>query len=276
MDTALLERAARAIAEADALFIGAGAGMGVDSGLPDFRGTKGFWTAYPPLAKLGLDFAAMANPLWFFRDPALAWGFYGHRRNLYRATLPHEGFRILRQWGQKMRQGAFVFTSNVDGHFQKAGFPLERIWEVHGSIEWLQCLRECGQKVFPAGPETVTVDETTMHAAEPFPACPKCGKLARPNILMFDDWHWDETHAYQQRTACDTWLRGISRPVVIECGAGLAIPTVRHFCEYVAGTHQGTLIRINVREPEVPEGQIGLPMGALAALQALDALLQRT
>ena len=31
-----------------ALLIGAGAGMGVDSGLPEFRGKEGFWRAYPP------------------------------------------------------------------------------------------------------------------------------------------------------------------------------------------------------------------------------------
>ena len=45
-------RAAQVIAEADALLIGAGAGMGVDSGLPDFRGAQGFWRAYPPYARL--------------------------------------------------------------------------------------------------------------------------------------------------------------------------------------------------------------------------------
>ena len=38
--------AARLINEADSLIIAAGAGMGVDSGLPDFRGKKGFWTTY--------------------------------------------------------------------------------------------------------------------------------------------------------------------------------------------------------------------------------------
>ena len=40
--TEALAQAARLIAEADALLIGAGAGMGVDSGLPDFRGPEGF------------------------------------------------------------------------------------------------------------------------------------------------------------------------------------------------------------------------------------------
>jgi len=55
---AAIAQAARAIRQADALLIGAGAGMGVDSGLPDFRGPEGFWRAYPPFRQRGLRFAA--------------------------------------------------------------------------------------------------------------------------------------------------------------------------------------------------------------------------
>ena len=69
------ERAAEALAGAEALVIAAGAGMGVDSGLPDFRGPQGFWRAYPPYQKLGLSFEDLANPRWFSDDPELAWGF---------------------------------------------------------------------------------------------------------------------------------------------------------------------------------------------------------
>src|SRR5687767_9842489 len=87
----LLARAAAAVRDADALLVTAGAGMGVDSGLPDFRGTEGFWRAYPAFARLGLRFEQLASPAWFARDPHLAWGFYGHRLNLYRATTPHAG-----------------------------------------------------------------------------------------------------------------------------------------------------------------------------------------
>lgn len=47
-DQALLEQAARWIREADGLLVTAGAGMGVDSGLPDLRSLEGFWNAYPP------------------------------------------------------------------------------------------------------------------------------------------------------------------------------------------------------------------------------------
>src|SRR5689334_6849565 len=96
---AAIARAAALIRDADALLIGAGAGIGVDSGLPDFRGDHGFWRAYPPLAKLGIRFVEIANPRSFARHPELAWGFYGHRLALYRDTVPHEGFTILRELG---------------------------------------------------------------------------------------------------------------------------------------------------------------------------------
>lgn len=70
-----IESAIEAITVADALLITAGAGMGVDSGLPDFRGAEGFWSAYPPLARLGISFEEMANPGWLEKQADLAWGF---------------------------------------------------------------------------------------------------------------------------------------------------------------------------------------------------------
>src|SRR5947209_10806439 len=111
MDESAVQDAVEAIRGTEALLIGAGAGMGVDSGLPDFRGNQGFWKAYPPYARLGLDFVSLASPRWFRDDPALAWGFYGHRMHLYRDTVPHRGFEILRHWAAGMKHGAFVFTS---------------------------------------------------------------------------------------------------------------------------------------------------------------------
>src|SRR5215213_3373645 len=123
-----LRRAAEAVRSADAILITAGAGMGVDSGLPDFRGTQGYWRAYPPYQRLGLRFEQIASPAHFDEDPAVGWGFYGHRLNLYRATRPHQGFDILLRWATSRpadMAACFVFTSNVDGHFQRAGFPPE-------------------------------------------------------------------------------------------------------------------------------------------------------
>jgi len=111
------EKAAQAIKQADALFLTAGAGMGVDSGLPDFRGDTGFWNAYPLFREQGLSFMDIAQPHWFRRDPEVAWGFYGHRLNLYRKTTPHVGFGVLHRWAADKPGGVCVFTANVDGQF---------------------------------------------------------------------------------------------------------------------------------------------------------------
>jgi len=277
MDQNALQEAAEAIRGAQALLIGAGAGMGVDSGLPDFRGNEGFWKAYPPYQKLGLDFVSLANPRWFRDDPTLAWGFYGHRLNLYRKTPPHEGFRVLLSWSERMTHGAFVFTSNVDGHFQRMGFPTNRVMEVHGAIDKMQCTGLCEAELFSAEGLQISIDESTMRAREPLPACPRCGALARPNILMFNDWEWDHSAMAQQEAGLYVWLReaGSSPMVLVECGAGTAIPTVRHFCEQVADHPQRKLIRINVREPEVPKGHISLAVGALEGLGAIDEYLAK-
>jgi NAD-dependent SIR2 family protein deacetylase len=270
-----LDQAARAIASADAFLIGAGAGMGVDSGLPDFRGKEGFWNAYPPYQRLGLDFVALANPRWFTLDPTLAWGFYGHRMALYRKTIPHEGFSILRRWASAAPHGGFVFTSNVDGQFQRAGFAPDAIVEVHGSFDGMQCTRECGVGIVAGDSFHVEIDPESMRAIHPLPSCPRCGALARPNILMFGDWGWDSARTDLQMRRLDAWIesQGDARLVVIECGAGEAVPTVRITCQNIAHQKRGVLLRINPREPDVPMGHISLPMGALSALRALDARL---
>ena len=269
-------QAARALEGARALVITAGAGMGVDSGLPDFRGDEGFWRAYPPYKDLGLGFSSLANPRWFATDPAFAWGFYGHRLELYRKTRPHDGFGVLARLARRMDQGCFVFTSNVDGQFQRAGFDPERIVECHGAIDSLQCTRACGAGIFPADPYNVEVDPTSFRAKEPLPTCPRCGAMARPNVLMFGDGGWDGSRTDAQEERLGAWLVSIraearGRVVVIECGAGTAIPTVRGFSERIATSLDGLLVRINVREPEVPAGHVGLPLGARAALTEIHS-----
>jgi NAD-dependent SIR2 family protein deacetylase len=264
--------AAAAICEADALLIGAGAGMGVDSGLPDFRGPEGFWRAYPPFRERGLAFEDVADPRWFAEDPPQAWGFYGHRRNLYRATTPHAGFPILKRWAERCPLGYFVFTSNVDGHFQRSGFERERIVECHGSLEHLQCVRPCSAEVWPAESSVIDVDATTFRAAESMPRCILCGGLARPNVLMFGDWNWVSDRTAAQMGCYRQWLGALrgAKLVVVELGAGTAIPNVRYECQNRAGV----LIRINLREPETPRGQIGLACGALEALQRIASFVE--
>jgi NAD-dependent SIR2 family protein deacetylase len=265
-----IELAAASIRDADALLITAGAGMGVDSGLPDFRGGAGFWKAYPPYEKLGLRFEQMANPALFESDPELAWGFYGHRLHLYRTVRPHAGFAKLLAWAAAKPGGYFVFTSNVDGQFQAAGFDPDRVVECHGSIHHLQCAQSCDGKIWPAI-VSVKVDRETMRAVGPLPRCPSCGGLARPNILMFGDGYWISDRTDDQTAKFLVWAKSVAgkRMVVIECGAGTAIPTVRMQSERAARWSDGLLIRINPRESQVPSGYISLPMPTVAAVDLI-------
>jgi NAD-dependent SIR2 family protein deacetylase len=268
---AAIARAAELLRGADALLIGAGAGIGVDSGLPDFRGDHGFWRAYPPLARLGIRFAAIANPRSFALHPELAWGFYGHRLALYRDTVPHAGFTLLRELGNRLPHGAFVFTSNVDGQFQRAGFDDGRLVECHGSIHHLQCSLPCSGAIWPADALRPRIDPADCLMRPPLPACPHCGALARPNVLMFNDGNWLDGRTDAQYERLGAWLRQARRLVVIELGAGTDVPSVRRMCE----SQGAPLVRINPREPQVPSANdIGIAMGALDALRRLHQVLQ--
>ncbi|MFZ2267649.1 MAG: Sir2 family NAD-dependent protein deacetylase [Azonexus sp.] len=268
---AQLAEAVSWLRQADGLLIAAGAGLGIDSGLPDFRGPGGFWRAYPALGRARIAFEAIANPAAFAQDPRLAWGFYGHRLQLYRQTTPHAGFAMLRGMAKDMAHGAFVFTSNVDGQFQKAGFAGERVCEVHGSIHHLQCSAGCGERIWSADDFQPEIDAENCRLLGELPTCPDCGALARPNILMFGDWQWIARRSELQEQRLQQWLNAVDRLVVIEIGAGLQVPTVRRFAESCGGR----LIRINPGEPAVPPGgkACALALGGLAGIERLRAAL---
>lgn len=275
MSTIEFSRAADYIANADGLLITAGAGMGVDSGLPDFRGNEGFWQAYPALGQAQIAFKDIANPDYFHTDPTLAWGFYGHRLALYRRTQPHAGFGLLRSISERLIHGAFVFTSNVDGQFQKAGFRGSQIVECHGSIHWLQCLSPaCNENIWLADSFRPQIDASVCRLRNRWPTCPVCGGVARPNIQMFNDWHWIDRLLVVQNECLNTWLSKLKRLVIIELGAGNAIPTVRRF----GLSLKAPLIRINPIREQLGSNRevVAICMGALNGLGEIAEVLTRS
>ena len=178
-----------------------------------------------------------------------------------------------------MPLGARVFTSNVDGQFQKAGFSQSQIHECHGSIHHLQCINLCTPRVWTSDEFEPLVDADNCRLLNSPPGCPICGELARPNVLMFNDWHWAEDRSQTQAVIEATWLatiaEGQARVVVVEMGAGTSIPSVRHFSHQVSHALDGCIIRINPREPQVPSSRdIGIAAGALDALRDLDSALE--
>jgi NAD-dependent SIR2 family protein deacetylase len=264
-----LRRAAELIAHSDGLLITAGAGIGIDSGLPDFRGPQGFWTAYPELGRRQIDFAEIASPQSFLAEPELAWGFYGHRLALYRETVPHTGFAQLLALAERQPHRSFVVTSNVDGQFQKAGFSPNRVWEIHGSLHHLQCLDACCGQIWPASALHPVIDTERCRLLSPLPRCPACGGIARPNILMFNDDRWLAQRSRIQQAAFETWLSEVERPVIVEIGAGSAIASIRALGERLGFP----LIRINPGEARVTRSvDLGIALGAREAIAALSTL----
>eukprot|EP01113_Clastostelium_recurvatum_P044675 TRINITY_DN7571_c0_g1_i3.p1 TRINITY_DN7571_c0_g1~~TRINITY_DN7571_c0_g1_i3.p1 ORF type:complete len:354 (-),score=56.57 TRINITY_DN7571_c0_g1_i3:64-1125(-) len=307
MTSKLIQRAASAILSAESVIFTSGAGLGVDSGLPDFRGPEGFWRAYPPFQALGLSFPSVSTPSWFKKDPQFAWGFWGHRYDLYTRTVPHDGFRVMKKIADMKEhrtgpgKGYFVFTSNVDGAFQKSGFPEDKVLECHGSVHWLQCVKgdTCSDAIWPSSSSLpIPVDPATFRApSEGMPKCRKCGELARTNVLMFDDGEWVQDRNYEQERSFDLFKTGLlsrlrdkqeeeiekvgydnaqsslqSYVAIIEIGAGLAVPTVRRQSEMLAKKYNGTLIRINLRDTMVPnpDRDISLVMGGKDALLEIE------
>ena len=271
-----LRRAAALIAKADALLITAGAGMSVDSGLPDFRGGRGFWRAYPPLEKLRIPFEEMAQPHWFDEKPEMAWAFYGHRQQLYRETKPHMGYWMLRDWARAMPAGHFVVTSNVDGAFEAAGFAAERILEQHGNIHRYQCAVPCGSAIWTDDPPDLQIDLATLQARGPLPRCHECGALARPNVLMFGDFAWVADAMEEQRRRYQQWLASVrgKQLVIIELGAGTALATIRWFGEKLTGERaRTTLVRINPDAGDADEPAVPVRMKALEALRRIEEKL---
>ena len=162
----------------------------------------------------------------------------------------------------------------MDGQFQKAGFHEEKIWEVHGSIHYFQCTQNCTNAIWDAKEEKVYVDMKKFQARN-LPLCPKCGEVARPNILMFGDWGWNDGRSNAQEQRYRKWIKQIERSnqklAIIEMGAGTAIPTVRMVGDNLSKhLPNASLIRINPRESEVALAKnISLDCGALDGLKKI-------
>lgn len=273
-----LKQAALAIKEADALFITAGAGMSTDSGLPDFKHITGFSASYKPkINKAKVEYEAAQSEL-FEHQPERAWAFYGYQLNLYRKTLPHAGFRKLLKIGKEKEYGYFVFTSNVDGQFQKAGFHDAFLEESNGSMHHLQCIKPCCSAVWDAPNENIIIDREHLKALAPLPKCPHCGNIARPNILMPNDWSWISQRAIEQGNRLQQWIETLdsleAKLVIIELGANHSNATVRLQSQRVNRSFKSTLIRINTIDYDVPEGGIGLALSSEQGLIKIAEALE--
>jgi NAD-dependent deacetylase len=140
-----------------------GAGISTESGIPDFRSREGIWAKYDPFEVAHIDA--------FRRDPARVWEFYALRLDVLAGAEPNAGHRALARLEEAGLVRAVV-TQNVDGLHARAGS--REIVEVHGSLREAECIH-CGLRVPMAEVEL------------PLPACPACGEILKPGVVMFGE-----------------------------------------------------------------------------------------
>eukprot|EP01103_Thecamoeba_quadrilineata_P012073 TRINITY_DN3026_c0_g1_i2.p1 TRINITY_DN3026_c0_g1~~TRINITY_DN3026_c0_g1_i2.p1 ORF type:complete len:307 (+),score=46.18 TRINITY_DN3026_c0_g1_i2:52-972(+) len=245
--------AAQALLDAEYLIICAGAGMSVECGMAVYKDVADI-PAYKAIKKEYFD---LCKPTLMKKDPELFYGFWGKCYNDYVSAIPQEGYRLLRQWcntyfGSDDSGKYFIYTSNVDGLFNKAGFEDKVVNEIHGNALYMQCSRRCTKQTwklddsfrFKLDPETMKLAKE--NGVAPFPKCRNCDRNSRPNVLMFDDNYYFRGKKMDYFIWEDN-LRKLSN----EESPPKIVPVLRSYSEsFIRELNNVTLIRIN---PDFPD-----------------------
>ncbi|MBN2060434.1 MAG: NAD-dependent deacetylase, partial [Deltaproteobacteria bacterium] len=146
----------------------------------------------------------------------------------------------------------------------------ERVYEIHGSINHIQCVKPCCKTIWNLD-QVIEIDESTMRSVN-VPVCPNCGGTARPSIPLYGDWNFIDTRLDgQRRKFLDFLERNRDKAlVIIEIGAGTAMPVVRNVTESLSSHKNVNVIRINTLEPEIDPPHISLKCRGLVALKQIN------
>jgi NAD-dependent deacetylase len=162
------ERLAELIRERQPCVVLTGAGVSTESGIPDFRSPTGIWMRYDPM-----EYATIEA---FLRDPVKVWDFYAKRLDVLKAAEPNAAHLALAELERRGLVRAVV-TQNIDRLHEWAGS--RELIEVHGSIRTSSCL-DCGERV---GFD----DVVQLLSDAPAPPCPACGRILKPDVVMFGE-----------------------------------------------------------------------------------------
>ena len=247
-----IQTAKNLIAEADAIVIGAGAGLSSAAGLT-YSGQR-FEEHFAPFIKeYGLTDMYSAG-FYPFTSPEEKWAYWARhiQLNRYGESLPlyQELYELVKD------KATFVITTNVDGQFAKAGFDEASLFEVQGNYGEFQCSLPCQQEVFP-NQELV---EAMLQASQNFkipssliPHCPRCQSPLTTHLRV--DGAFVETQKWhEQEAAYLKFLQGHAEQklVLLELGVGYNTPTIIKFPfeRLSAALPQASLIRINLEDGE--------------------------
>jgi NAD-dependent deacetylase len=239
-----------------------GAGVSAESGIPTFRGKDGYWTVgsreYHP--------QELATHDAFSRMPWEVWAWYLFRRDICRRAEPNAAHAALVRADAALAQRFALVTQNVDGLHRRAGSPPARTFPIHGDIDRARCAAECAPATFaiPDDIPPLARGEAVAAATRARLVCPRCGGLARPHVLWFDETY-DESRYF-----LDT-VRGLATSAALVVVAGTSAQTNLPWqVVRLAAAAGATIVDINTEDN--PFGDIARASGGVVRAPAATAL----
>ena len=251
-----IERLTRALDEADAVVIGAGAGLSTAAGLT-YDGER-FERYFGDFAKkYGIRDIYSGG---FYPFPTLEeyWAWWSRHILVNRyEDAPKPVYQdLLALVGDK---DYFVLTTNVDHCFQKAGFDKKRLFYTQGDYGLFQCSRPCHQATYD-NEETVrrmAAEQKDMKVpTELIPRCPKCGRPMTVNLRCDDTFVQDEGWYAAQGRYHDFLRRHQTGKIVyLELGVGMNTPGIIKypFWQLTAANPQATYVCANLGQAGCPD-----------------------
>ena len=218
------------IETADAIVIGAGAGLSTAAGFT-YSGARMQQYFADFVEKYGFK-DMYTGGFYPFPTPEEQWAYWSRYIYINRYMDADNGtyrrlFELLKD------KDYFVLTTNVDHQFQKAGFDKKRLFYTQGDYGLWQCSEPCHQKTYD-NEETVramVAQQKDMRVpAELVPHCPVCGKPMSMNLRADDTFVEDEGwHAAAERY--EEFLRRHEgmRVLYLELGVGMNTPAIIKF-----------------------------------------------
>lgn len=197
-----IDAVADMIVKADKIVVFTGAGFSTESGIPDFRSPGGVWDKFDP-GQLNLP-----NFLRYEEVKEEYWRMHKMMWETIRDAEPNAGHHAITDL-HNLGKLDCVVTQNTDGLHQKAGVPDEKVLEIHGTMQWVDCL-DCHRRY----PRSHAHDK--MLAGEKIPRCDDCNGVLKPATVAFGQAMPErETTESQRRSAsCDMLLAAGSSMVV--------------------------------------------------------------
>lgn len=253
-----LDKAKKAIDNADYILIGAGAGLSTAAGI-DYTGER-FRKYFDDFIE-EYGFTDMYSSGFYpFKSSEEKWAYWARHifANRYDVGKTDVYQKLLKLVEDK---NYFVLTTNVEHQFWINGFDDSKIFATQGDYGLLQCSKACHKKLYPNKSQVFEWLDKTENFRIPkelIPECPVCGEEMDLNLrkdnLFVEDEKWHEMH----KNYADFLKKADGNIVFLECGVGFNTPgIIRYPFEQMTYDNQNaTLIRLNKGFPDaIPENK---------------------